>query len=103
MSLATLRLLALTMLLGSIAFSAESVCSAAKSAVVQAFAPVALVLGLAAVDGLALDDELLLPQPATMAMAKAASANSATATRPLVLVTLIGTPFSGGAPPDAPR
>jgi hypothetical protein len=38
-----------------------------------------------------------------MTTAKTANATSAPASRPLLLVTLIRTPFSGGASPDAPR
>jgi hypothetical protein len=82
------------------AMSAESAWMAARSAVVQLpVAVVELALGV----GLLLDDELLLPQPATMTMARAASARSATAAKPLLRVHFIRTPFSGGAPPDASR
>jgi hypothetical protein len=90
------------MLLGSIAVSAESVWIAVRSAAVHvaATAPLLLLLGV----GLALVDELLLPQPAT-ASPTAITAISAAAPRnsPHLLEDLIATPFVGGSPQSSPH
>src|SRR5674476_862194 len=86
---------------GSIGLSAGSACRAARSASVHvAAALLPLLLGV----GLALVEELLLPQPAA-ASPRAITAISAAApgNSPHLLVDLIPTPFVGGAPRGSPQ
>src|SRR5450830_369189 len=89
------------MLLGNIALSEESVWIAARSAGVQV--PAALLPLLLGV-GLALVDELLLPQPATASPRALTAISSATPENsPHLLVDLIPTPFVGGSPRVSPQ
>src|SRR5450759_3356910 len=84
---------------GSMGLRAGSACRAARSAALHVAAALPLLLGV----GLALVEELLLPQPAAASPRAITAISAATpGNSPHLLVDLIPTPFVGGAPRGSP-